>query len=71
MPDTGEDRQIRSRVKAKEAAIVGSEKKLLGKEVSSEKRAEAVFRRQNTKAEGQVLAKQGIKRQSRRSKLRK
>jgi hypothetical protein len=71
MPDTGEDRQIRSRVKAKEAATVRSEKKMLGKEALSEKRAEVVFRSQNAKAEGQVLAEQSVKRQTRRSKRRK
>jgi len=71
MPDTGEDRQIRSRVKAKEAATVRSEKKMLGKEALSEKRAEVVFRSRNAKAEGQVLAEQSVKRQTRRSKRRK
>jgi hypothetical protein len=71
MPDTGEDRQIRSRAKAKEAATVRSEKKMLGKEALSEKRAEVVFRSRNAKAEGQVLAEQSVKRQTRRSKGRK
>jgi hypothetical protein len=71
MADTGEDRQIRSRVKAKDAATVRSEKKMLGKEALSEKRAEVVFRSRNAKAKGQVPANQGIKRQNRRSKRRK
>ena len=71
MPDTGEDRQIRSRVKAKQAATVRSEKKMLGKEALSEKRAEVVFRSGNAKTEGQVMAKPGVKRQTRRSKRRK
>jgi len=71
MPDTGEDRQIRSRVKAKETAIVRSEKKLLGKEALSEKRAEVVFRSRNTRSEEQSPAKQTVKRQNRRSKDRK
>jgi hypothetical protein len=71
MPDTGEDRQIRSRVKAKETAIVRSEKKLLGKEALSEKRAEVFFRSRNTKSETPAPAKQTVKRQNRRSKDRK
>ncbi len=71
MPDTGEDRQIRSRVKAKEAATVRSEKKMLGKKALSEKRAEVVFRSRNAKAERQVLPEQSVKRQTRRSKRRK
>ncbi len=71
MADTGEDRQIRSRAKAKEAATVRSEKKMLSKEALSEKRAEVVFRRRNAQAEGRVIARQGFKRPSRRSRRRK
>jgi len=71
MPDTGEDREIRSRVKAKEAATVRSEKKMLGKEALSEKQAEVVFRSRKAKAKGQVPADQSVKRQDRRSKRRK
>jgi len=71
MPDTGEDRQIRSRVKAKQTATIRSEKKMLGKEALSEKRAELVFRRRNTKAKGQETAESGVRSQNRLSKRKK
>jgi hypothetical protein len=71
MADTGEDRQIRSRVKAKETATVRSEKKMLGKEASSEKRADVAFRSRNVKAAGKVRAEESVKGQDRRSKRKK
>jgi hypothetical protein len=54
MPDTGEDREIRQRVNAKEAEVISESKKLLEKVRSSKDRTTAGLRGAKKKKEGIV-----------------